>query len=528
LLSVLAFVFCVAGAGNPESQVQAADKTVKKTTAKLDQAGISRLIDAQILEKLQSAKVSPVGQADDAEFLRRVYLDLIGNIPTAKEAADFLDSKDPQKRAKLIDALLARPEFGSRLADIWTGMMIPRDSMNRRLTPKPLHDWLAKNFNDNVGWDKLTYELLTATGKTDENGAVTFFLANATIDKINGTVAKLFLGNQLQCCQCHNHPFTDWKQNDYWGMAAFYIKVRPDNVNQAVKAGNAPGITEANVAGKPRVLMNVENYKNLPPKFLAAEAPKVNASEPLRPVLAKWLTTAENPYFSKAMVNRMWAHFFGRGFINPIDDMHDENPASHPELLNDLAHQFSANGFDLKFLIRAICNSQTYQRTSKPAGDQPTDAKLFGQMQVKPMSPEQLFDSLAKATGAMAGGAAKPNKPNKPALVGNARDQFIAFFQTDEGADPLEYHAGVPHALRLMNSAQMNRGGTVLDEAAKLHKTPEGIIEHLYLGTLSRRPTPPEVTRMKTYLDKNGSDTRKAYSDMFWVLLNCSEFAITR
>jgi len=233
---------------------------------------------------------------------------------------------------------------------------------------------------------------------------------------------KLFMGTQIQCAQCHNHPFTTIKQNEYWGMAQFFMKVEVGNIK--AKTGE-PGVSE--VASPKRGKNNPlpESAKSVAPKFLAGDSPKMAKADPARPVLAQWLTAAENPYFAKAMVNRTWAQFFGRGFVNPIDDMSPENACSHPALLDALAKEFAASGFDLHHMIRGVCNSQSYQRSTKATAANKNDHDLFSHMSVKVMTPEQLFDSLAKVTGATNSGGGRNAKG-----VGqlNNREQFVNFF----------------------------------------------------------------------------------------------------
>ena len=331
----------------------------------------------------------------------------------------------------------------------------------------------------------------------------------------------MFLGVQLQCAQCHNHPFTTWKRDEYWGMAAFFFKVRSDRANQ--KNANALTVMES-AAAKGKGMKLPDSARVVPAKFLQGDQPKLDTAEPNRPVLAKWMTSPDNPFFAPAMANRTWAHFFGRGLVNPIDDMHEGNAASHPELLKEMAKSFSSSGFDLKDLIRGICNSQAYQRTSKPTEANKDDVGRFSHMSLKPMSPEQLYDSLTGVLGT--GNEPKGKQPQAAGRrpQGNARTQFAAFFRTDDTATGTDYTAGIPQALRLMNAPQINRGGALLDSAKSM--TPEQTIERLYLGTVSRRPATHEKERMLAYVQKHKGEEKKAYSDILWALLNSSEFVL--
>ncbi|HYT95111.1 MAG TPA: DUF1549 and DUF1553 domain-containing protein [Gemmataceae bacterium] len=491
----------------------------EKAAAKLDSAALARLIDQHIGQRLTQEQVTRAPLADDAEFLRRVYLDLVGVIPPADKAAAFLDSTDPAKRARLIDELLASPQYGRHLADIWEELLLERDSSNRRLQMEPLPTWLAKQFNANRPWDQIVHELLTVTGTQEQNGANTFFIANRTPDKLTDIVARVFAGVQLQCAQCHNHPWASWKRADYWGMAQFFTKVRAGG--KKVGKGDPEVVNEIGVG---KGLPLPESALKVPPKFLGGAEPRIDANRPYRPVLAQWLTSPDNPYFARAMVNRTWAQLFGRGLVHPVDDIHDQNPASHPELFAALAREFAASGFDLKHLIRGICNSETYQRASdgksKTAGGSP----LFNHMTVKPLTPQQLHDSLKVVLGS--GEESRRTKAGKKALVPGTRAEFIAFFRAAEGADPTEYPAGIPQVLRLMNSSVLNDGTALLNKVVRPGRSPVQTIERLYLTTLSRRPTAAESQRLVTFVQDAGSATRQAYADVLWVLLNSSEFSL--
>jgi hypothetical protein len=500
----------------------AAETIAPKDGDRVDPAQLARTIDDAIGRRLAAEKVAPAPLADDAEFLRRAYLDLTGVIPPADKAAAFLDSHEPDKRARLIDDLLADPRYGRRMADVWRALLVQRDADNRRVSFEPLDKWLEDKFNKNTPWDRLVTELLTASGTQDEDGAVTFFLANLSPDKVTDRVSRTFLGVHLQCAQCHNHPFTHWKQTDYWGMAAFFTHVSPGgNINKMAKDGTALGISEN---GK-RTVKLPESAKVVPAKFFLGDEAKLKAGEPYRPVLAAWLTSRDNPYFARALVNRVWGQLFGRGFTNPVDDFRDDNPVSHPELLRELSAQFAAGGFDVKDLVRAVCLSQAYQRTSRaPAEGDDADVRLFGRMAIKPLTPEQLYDSLEEVLGKSAERGERPRGGKLGPVT--PRTAFVNFFQVDETLDPTEYQAGIPQALRLMNAPQMNRAAGALSRADRPGSTPAQVVERLYLATLARRPSPAASKFVLDYLARHNDKPRDAYGDVLWALLNSSEFTL--
>ena len=493
-----------------------------------DPAALARVIDDHVARKLAAATITPSPACSDEEFLRRVYLDLTGVIPTGEKAKAFLDSTDPQKRAKLIDELLADPTFGRHLADIWQAKLLPRDSNNRFVQRDPLVKWLEESFNANTPWDQFVAKLVTATGTVEDNPAVTYFLANRSVDKLTDSVSQHFLGIQLQCAQCHNHPFTTWKQEEYWGMAAFFGKVIPGNPKNPAKGGdpNKLGVQEGPAKSKAKDFFP-ESAKVVPVKFLGGEQPAVPAAQPYRPVLAKWMTAPDNPYLARAIVNRTWAQLFGAGFVNPVDDMLPENEPTNPQLLDALALQFVANGYDLKHLYRTLCNTEAYQRTSKPTAANKDDNRLFSHMAVKVMAPEQLFDSLGRVTAAADRVAPAPRAAGAKGGPAGGRDGFVQFFLAGaDSANPVEYEAGIPQALKLMNSRIVGNP-LVVRQFFTPGERPDVVIERIYLATLSRRPTDAERAKLTQYVSKANTPF-EAYGDILWAVLNSSEFTMVR
>ncbi len=491
-----------------------------------DASALARSIDKALGERLAGEKVKPTGLADDAEFLRRAYLDLTGVIPPVDKVRAFLDSKEPNRRARLIDELLASSDYGRHMGDLWHNLLMEqRDLLTRGLQTEPLAKWLAEHFNRNTPWDRLVSDLLTSTGTQQENGATTFFLAHRSPDRLTDPVCRVFLGIQLQCAKCHNHPYTGWKRTEYWGMAAFFAKVDDGAPKKLGKAGTPPRVHEAGTVVRKRL---PDSALKTTPRFLGGETPPLGSMEPYRPVLARWLTSAKNPYFARAMVNRLWAQLFGRGLVNPVDNLHDDNPPSHPKLFDALTREFIDGGFDVKHLVRAICNSQAYQRASTPAGQPAASEALYASIAIRPLTPEQLYDSLARVLGT-------PGNPKKRARTrggklkgapAGSRAAFVDFFRPGDGADPNDYPAGIPQVLRLMNSDWMSRTGVVVRQAVKLDQPAARNIEALFLATLARRPGGAESRRLTHYLQDNADQPAKAYGDILWALLNSSEFRL--
>jgi hypothetical protein len=500
-----------------------------KPAQPMDVKAVARFIDAQINKKLAEAKIQPSEKSSDAEFIRRASLDIAGVIPTADRVAAFIDSKDADKRAKLIDELLASPKYGEHLADIWGNPMYLNETANRFLTKQPLVKYLGEQFNANKPWDRMVHDILTAEGEMEKNAGVIYYMANQGVDKMTDSVGKLFLGIQIQCAQCHNHPFTHWKQTEYWGMAQFFYNVNIVLPGKAKKDGATPPTPMVNEGGRVNRRFNPlpESAKSVAPKFLGGDTVKLTTSKPARPVLADWVCTPDNPFFSKSMVNRVWGQYFGKGLVNPIDDLSDENEPSHPELLKGLAKEFGNTGFDLKNLVRAICLSDAYQRTSKPTEANKSDKTLYSHMEIKVLSPEQLYDSLVAVTGGVDNGNRPAGKggAQKTGLGNTPRDRFVQFFSGSENPKGTDYEAGIPQALRLMNNPRLSGSPALLNEISRAGNQPGKVIERMYLMTVSRRPTEAETRRLTEYVAK-ATDAKTGYGDILWVLLNSSEFAL--
>ena len=512
--------------------------SVTTPTVKSGVASTAKAIDAAIDAKLAHEKVAPAGPADDAEFLRRAFLDIAGIIPTAERAAAFLDSKDPAKQAKLIDELLELPEYARAAGGLWAGLITTEEPT---LKPK-FEPWLTEQFHKNRPWDAVVRDLIVAEGMGPET---TFVVANGenkkpVPEKLAGATARLFLGMQLQCAECHNHPFTEWKQTDFWAIAAFY--------SRTVSAGKAPaGIRELETGAK---LSPPKGQKNAPPisgaviaisptagnaagkpvraKFLQGATPDLDDKGPYRPALAEWVTSASNPYFAEAAVNRLWAQFFGRGLVNPVDDLSSENAPSHPGALRALADEFRAAGFDRKHAIRCITATNAYRRTS--AG-KPSAADLYDRMPVKVITPEALYDSLLRATGAkelsLASYVPTAGRGGVKGKV-EPRTSSLRFFGTrDPYADGTDYTHGIPQALGLLNGAILSQPTPFVLQLTKEKLPPEQAVERLFLAALSRRPAPDEAKTMVAFAARK-PEAADGYAAVLWVLLNSPEFVLTR
>jgi hypothetical protein len=520
-------------------------------------ASIADEIDRRIDRALAEAKVPPSPLFDDAEFIRRLSLDLRGRVPTAERVRTFLEDTDPDKRAKLIDEFLADADFGDYFGRVWFHRMVQPNMDNQGLTSKNFHTWLAERFNANDGWDKIVKTILTASGERDENPEIVFWLSNVegnnrrdvAPNKVAAAASQLFMGLKLECCECHNHPFDDGlKQTDFWGMAAFFTTTHADKTTKpAVQSDEAPSIREPASAPRPmparakakakakgkepaafgQIVIPDSNGKTVNARYPLGESARIAPGNSLRTAFADWLISPRNPFFAKAAVNKVWAQLFGQGIVDPVDDMRPGARNTHPDLLDELAREFAASGYDQKHLIRGICRSNTYQRTSKPLPENRDDDRLFSHMRLKAMSADQLYDSLAvvmeRSPGETGRGRPRPNAGRRN--QGDARDQFRRFFhaEADDDAGVVEeYTHGIPQVLRLMNSQAMNATAAIVQRQMR-NATAEEIIESLYLRVLARKPTEREAARLASYVAAE-PEKSKALGDVMWALVNSAEF----
>jgi hypothetical protein len=475
---------------------------------------LAEQIDRHIQARLDAEGMARAAAAEDAEFLRRAYLDLHGAVPPADVARKFLKSEEAGKRAQLIDELLDSPRFGQHFGDLWRGRLISPLASEQRAATERFTEWLAARLHAGDGWDEIVFDLLTATGKMEDNPAVTYLIEGRnplSVTDLTDLSSRYFLGVRLNCAQCHNHPFVEWKQREYWGMAAFFAQIQtPGRPKMVYRAGvqDDPKLTLAVI----RNTDMLEGYQPAEPTFLGGEAWKGESDTPHRVALARWMTSPGNPYFARAAVNRLWWQFFGRGIVNPVDDMHSAAAPSHPELLELLSQQFIESGFDVKFLCRAIMLSRTYQQTSRSGEHAAREAELFARMPIKVLSAEQLYDSLVEILGQPA------KSPSINTRLG-ARHEFCQFFATDGEADPTRYERGIPHLLRLMNSPQFagRSINALVADAEEASASADEVVDRLFLAILSRYPTDRERK-----LVREQDDNR----ELAWALLLSSEFSL--
>lgn len=481
-------------------------------------------IDAVLAGRWAEAKVRPAAVADDGEFLRRVSLDLIGKIPTAAEARDFLDDPSRDKRLTLVERLLDSPAYATRATELWRRLLLPEaetEDQARQIAGN-FEAWLRKKVAEEAGYDRIVRELLTAklTSRNNNNpGALAvgadpspaayYTAKEGKPENLAASAARVFLGIRLDCAQCHNHPFARWKREQFWGFAAFFAGVPPSGPEEAVAT------TRERETAPRRELTIPGTKKVVPAGHLDGSPPAWRPRADSREVLADWITAPGNPYFARAVVNRVWARFFGVGLVEPIDDLDVEAETESGALLDELAGQFRSHEYNLKYLIRVLTATRAYNLSSV-ADPVETSAPLFTFMPVRGLSAGQLFDSITQAAGADSG---------------EARTRFLDLF-ADREERSTEARTSILQALTMMNGnhiadATSLETGLVLGAVAKapfLDTTSR--IETLYLATLTRRPTAEERSLLVRYVDRGTSalDRSKALADVFWALLNGPEF----
>jgi len=491
-----------------------------------DPVALAARIDERLDAHFRAARVQPAPRADDEEFLRRLSLDLTGRIPRPADLYEFLADFSPDKRRAWIDRLLEEPRFSRHWANVWRAELLPELATNRatEVFQPGFEAWLQQRLRANVKFDDLVRELLSVPVSADaktaepvlrnpqsENPLAYFAIKEARPENLAASVTRTFLGLRLECAQCHDHPFASWKQEQFWNQAAFFAGLERQGsgtfaplVEHRSRHAVAPGEGKDLVAAV----------------FLDGTEPTWSQEKSPRQVYAEWLTSPQNPYFARAVANRIWGQLFGSGIVEPVDDFRDDNPPRAPALLADLAEAFVASDFDVKQLLRGICGSEAYQRTSARTDPSQDATPLPARMPVKALTGEQFFDSLALVIGYR-------EEDDK----GSARRQLVARFAL---AGPLsEPETSVQQALTLRNGRLVAQApdATASPTLIAICQTPgmttEERIAALYALVLSRRPTSAERQRVRAYLaESDPSRAPERLSDVFWALLNSAEFRV--
>jgi hypothetical protein len=497
--------------------------TIPRTGAPFPRPPEANFIDRHAWDHLMRLGIPPADFANDATFLRRVYLDAIGTLPNAAEARAFLADKRPNKRALLVDQLLDRPEYADYWAMKWSDLLrVDRDA----ITPAgavAVTRWLRKQFVDNLPYDEFVRTIVTARGAVADEGPAAIYKAMATPEDLSRSFSQLFLGIRIQCAQCHHHPSDRWGQEDYYALAGFFT---------GVGRKTPPGSSEIIFARKGAELVHPRTKKPVPARALGTAAVDLANIPDRRAVLARWMTAPENPFFARAIANRLWSHYFGRGLVEPLDDLRATNPAVNEPLLDELAKYLRDKEYDLKALTRTLLNSRLYQLSAKSKTPGLVDDQNFSHAQPRAIPAEVLLDAICQATGVPERFNGWPEGYRAIQIWDNRMPSyFFRIFGRPVRASVCECERSnepsIAQALHLMNSEEiMNkiraRGGTAR-RLAQSKMTPREIIDELYLSTLSRYPSESERTLMlRVFTD--AASRQEAVEDVLWALLNTRSF----
>jgi len=487
---------------------------------------IDQLIDA----KLHKLRINPSGPCSDEEFLRRVSLDICGVLPTSDEYRSFMASADPQKRAHLVDQLLERKEFVDLWVMKWSELMMIRTVQNQVGYKAMLlyYGWLQDRIEANTPIDALVRELIAAKGGTFTSPATNYFQHERDTLKTAENVAQVFMGMRIQCAQCHNHPFDRWTMDDYYGFANFFAQIgrkQGEDPRETVIFNSGGGDVQHPVGGRV-----------VPPTFLGGATPDL-AGRDRREVLAEWLASPDNPHFGRNLVNIVWAHFFGRGIVDEVDDVRVSNPPVNDELLDALSRRFVESKYDFKKLVREICTSQTYQRSTQLNETNAEDERNFSRASLRRIRAEVLLDVVTAATGTQNKFRGLPLGARAVQIAdGNTTNYFLTTFGRATRATAcsceVKMEPNLSQALHLLNGdtiQQKIRQGGVVKEMLDKGLPPEQVIEELYLRTLTRKPTDRETQGLMEIIKadpaaQKPAGLRETLEDGFWAILNSREF----
>ncbi len=482
-------------------------------------------VDALLAARWQEEGVTPAPRSSDSEFVRRIHLDLVGVVPHVSDVRAFLQDENPDKRAVLIDRLLDSPRHATHMANSWRQIMLPGSSDLQQLqSVAGVQNWLRRQFAANVRYDRFVSDFLVATGGGATGPALYYTSLELEPKKLAASTSRIFLGLQIECAECHDHPFDHWTQQDFWGYAAFFAQLDRSG------AMNVPGQTGlVDLDDGDVTLPDTETV--VLPKYPAGRQADPDDGGSRRVQLAIWMASRDNPYLPRAAVNRVWAQLFGRGLVEPVDDIGKHNPPSHPEVMDELVDFFVTNGFDMRTLLRVLANTDAYQLSSAVADERPRAGDLFASMAVKTMTAEQLYDSLGRVLLRSEAGEASL-LPTPLGSFDQRRFTFVAKMQM-RGTNATEFEAGVLQALTMLNGSEtaavtdVERSG-LLRALDAPWMTDDDRVENLLLVTLARLPSDEERTGFVQYVAEGGARGQRAHalSDLLWAVLNSAEFQL--
>lgn len=498
--------------------------TLPRPGVKFPRPAEANFIDGLVWNKLERLGIEPSAPASDAMFLRRVFLDTIGTLPTAHEAREFLTSKEANKRAAVIDRLLQREEYADYWTLRWSDILrVDRDS----ITPEgavAITRWLRRQFLQNRPYDEMVREIVTAQGDTAAEGPASFYRVLVKPEELSRSVSQVFLGIRIECAQCHHHPSDKWGQDDYFALAGFFAGVTRKPLPNGTQAIFSRGGTD---------LKHPRTEEVLPARALGAPPADFSRHSDRRIALAEWMTAPDNPFFARAIANRLWAHYFGRGLVEPVDDLRATNPATNEPLLAALAQHLRDVKFDLKAFTRTVLNSRVYQLSSETNATNTGDDQNFSHAAQKALPAEVLLDAICQATGVPEKFEGWPEGYRAIQVWDNRMSSyFFRIFGRPVRASVCECERSnepsIAQALHLMNSPEIvgkihDRRGRAHSLALSKQPAPEAFDE-LFLATLGRFPTAEERKLVLETFAELKEDREATFEDVLWALLNTKEF----
>ena len=485
-------------------------------------------IDELVFAKLKALGLPASGICDDATYLRRVSIDVAGRLPSLEEAEQFLNNPAPDKRLQLVNRLLDSTDYADFFANKWNAILRNKRRQDTdKLATFAFHDWIRQSLLDNKPFDQFVREVLTASGEVGRNPPVAWYREVKDQSAQVEDTAQLFLGLRIQCARCHHHPFEKWSQEDYYGFSAFFSQVgrKKGHLANEERVFHRVGVAQAR---------NPKTGKDVKPTGLGAPKLEPTAETDPRQLLADWMADPANPFFSRALVNRYWKHFFSRGLVDPEDDMRVTNPASNPALLDALAKDFVDHRYDLKQLVRTICTSSVYQLSAEPNEWNRDDKQNFSRFYPKRLNAEVLLDAIDQVTLTSTSFGPIPAGTRATQLPDNGfNSYFLTVFGRPESSSACECErsseANLAQSLHLLNSGEiqgkLTAGSGRADVLAKDVARPHPLkIRELYLSTFGREPSSDETAIAIAHLEKNVEDPKRAYEDIVWALINTKEF----
>ncbi|MEK7470167.1 MAG: DUF1549 domain-containing protein [Planctomycetota bacterium] len=517
---------------------------------------VASQLDALISAEWAKQKLEASDLSEDSEFLRRATLDITGQIPTADDARAFLMNNDPDKRRKKIDELLESPLYAEHWSFTWSQRLLAGSKLLQVAGDRggAYKQWFRESFASNMPYNKFVHSIVSAEGDSDSNGATAWLvsLQDAGEAGMAASASRNFLGVQIQCAQCHDSKVSDWKMPDFWGMAAFFARTRVRRIidpetkmpkgafeiidmprgEVAIPETSPPQVVDPRflegkpiprVGGTPKS-KEFKNPKNPERTFIGGPADGVER----RKDFATWLTADDNKWFGKAATNWYWGHFLGAGFVEPLDDFDITNPPSNPAALDYLTADFKANGYDLKRMIRVICNTKAYQLSSKPSATNAKDDRYYSHGKLEHLTPDQMFYSLMGVTGIENSLARGMDRDRVEMLKQRFLAGFVFLFGNDEGESGDAFNGTIPQALLFMNNPQIQAGlkvgpSTTLGKILQKYEAVDARLDEMYLSALGRFPTDTEKKYFTSVINKY-QNSKLIYEDVYWALVNSSEF----